>query len=374
MKLAVFHVDDSRNLRGGERQVLYLAAELEKLGCRNRIVCRSDSPLDREARERGIETIPLPFLFEGDPISARRLAREVKKAAASLGSGASPILHAHTGHAAATIRAAGRKGPWLRIVHRRVDFRLPERGMSIRKYAEADLVIALSKAIETVLVASGIEGRKIRVIPSAVDLSAFGGSPSPGFKDRLFRDYAIPPASILVGSLMALVPHKDPLNLIAAAEIAVRADKRCHFFMAGEGPLLKDARAMTRRLGLEGRIHLPGQCQDNADLLRAFDLFVLPSRQEGLGSALIEAMACGLPVVGTDAGGIPELIENGRNGFVVPREDPAALAEAILRLAGDDPLRNRMGSASMEMSRRYSTERMARDTLAVYEEALRNRR
>ncbi len=374
MTKLVFHVDDSRNLRGGERQVLYLAAELEKLGCRNRIVCRSDSPLDRAARERGMETLHLPFLFEGDPISAGRLAREVKKAAASLGPGSLPILHAHTGHAAATIRAASRKGPWPRIVHRRVDFRLPERASSIRKYAEADLVIALSKAIATVLVESGIEERKIRVIPSAVDLAAFGGSPSPGFKDRLGREFDMPPASFLVGSLMAMVPHKDPLNLVAAAEIAVRADKRCHFLVAGEGPLLKDARAMAKRLGLEGHIHLPGQRQDNADLLRAFDLFVLSSRQEGLGSALIEAMACGLPVVGTDAGGIPELIENGRNGFVVPREDPAALAEAILRLAGDDRLRSRMGSASLEMSLRYSTERMARSTLAVYEEALLNRR
>jgi glycosyltransferase involved in cell wall biosynthesis len=373
MTKLVFHVDDSRNLRGGERQVLYLAAELEKLGCTNRIVCRSGSPLDREAQGRGIETIHLPFLFEGDPVSVGRLAREVKNAVARLGLESLPILHAHTGHAAAAVQAAGRKAPSLRIVHRRVDFRLPKKASSTRKYAGADIVIALSKAIETILVGAGIDGSKIRVIPSAVDLAAFGGSPNPDFKERLFRDFGIPSASLLIGSLMAMVPHKDPLNLVAAAEMAVRADKRCHFLIAGEGPLLQEARTMVKKLGVEGHVHLPGQREDNADLLRVFDLFVLSSREEGLGSALLEAMACGLPLVGTDAGGIPELIEDGRNGFVVPKENPAALAGAILRLAGDAELRARTGKASLEMSRRYSTERMAQATIAVYEEALRNR-
>lgn len=373
MKLAVFHVDDSRNLRGGERQVLYLAAELERLSCKSYIVCRADSPLDKEARSRGLETIHLPFLFEGDPLSARRLAREVKRITAGLYFGTPPVLHAHTGHAASIVRLAGEKGPALTVVHRRVDFRLPQRASTLRKYAGADLVIALSKAIERILLESGLDGRKIRVIPSAVELAAFGRSAVPGFKDRLLHDLKIPAGSVLIGSLMALVPHKDPLNLVAAAGKAVSADPRCHFLIAGEGPLLKDARALAARLGIAANVHFLGYRPDNRDLLSAFDLFVLSSREEGLGSALIEAMAVGLPVVGTDAGGIPELIEDGQNGFVVPREDADALAGAILRLAADAERRTRFAKRSRELSRRYSSERMARKTLAAYEEALRLR-
>jgi L-malate glycosyltransferase len=367
MKRLVFHLDDSRNLRGGERQVLYLAAGLEKLDCRNVIVCRARSPLDQEARRIGIERIHVPFLFEGDALSARLLARAVKKSVRRSGIKDLPILHAHTGHAAAAVQLAARLVPSLKVVHRRVDFRLPGRASSFRKYEGADLIIALSAAIERILREAGISGSKIRVIPSAVDLAAFERGAGGEARERLLRELEFPPASVIIGSLMALVPHKDPMTLISAAQKVVQADERCRFVIAGEGPLLEVARALTAGVGLESRIRLLGQRRDNADLLRAMDVFVLSSREEGLGSALIEAMACSLPVVGTNAGGIPELIEDGRNGFVVPKADPDALAEALLRLAGDIDLRARFARSSFEKSRRYSIERMAHDTLAAYE-------
>ncbi|MDD8027233.1 MAG: glycosyltransferase family 4 protein [Acidobacteriota bacterium] len=367
MNKVVFHVDDSRNLRGGERQVLYLATGLEKLGGRSFIVCRARSPLDKEARKLGIETIHVPFLFEGDILSAFLLARRIKAVIRRLGPGTLPILHAHTGHAAAAVHLAGRFIPALKIVHRRVDFRPGGSSASIRKYQNADLVIALSAAIERILTESGVDGRKIRVIPSAVDLAAFERSPDGGIRKRLWGELNIPADALVIGSLMAMVPHKDPLNLIAAAEKVVQADDHCRFIIAGEGPLLEIARALVERLGMTDRIHLPGYRGDNADLLRAMDVFVLSSREEGLGSSIIEAMAGGLPVVGTDAGGIPELIEDGRNGFVVPKENPEALAQAILRLAGDADMRAGMGRSSYEMSRQYSIERMAAETLAAYD-------
>ena len=257
------------------------------------------------------------------------------------------------------------------IVHRRVDFKIPNKPFSHRKYRSADLIIALSKAIERILVDSGIDGSKIRVIPSAVDLAAFSGSPNPGFKERLRQGLSIPDDAIIIGSLMALVPHKDPLNLVAAAGQVIQADKRCHFVVGGEGPLLEDMKTLIAKLEIADNFHLLGYREDNVDLLQAMDIYVLSSREEGLGSSIIEAMAAGLPIVGTDAGGIPELIENGRNGFVVPKQNPAALGDAILLLAGDPDLRSRLGYASSELSRRYSTARMARDTLAVYDEALR---
>ncbi len=370
MDKLVFHIDDSRNLRGGERQVLYLAGELAKRGCGGGIVCRARSPLEREARRRGLETIRLPFLFEGDPLTAFLLSRRVKKSVRRAGIQGLPILHAHTGHAAAAVHAAGRFVTGLKVVHRRVDFRLPGRAASVAKYAKADLVIALSSAIERILRFAGVPAEKIRIIPSAVDLAAFERGASGEAGEQLRRELGFPPESVIIGSLMAMVPHKDPLTLISAAQKVVQVDERCRFVIAGEGPLLEVARTLVDGVGLSDRIRLLGQRSDNADLLRAMDVFVLSSREEGLGSALIEAMACSLPVVGTNAGGIPEIVENGRNGFLVPREDPAALAAVLLRLAADPDLRAGLAQSSYEMSRRYSIDRMAEATLAAYEEAL----
>ncbi len=373
MDKLVFHLDDSRNLRGGERQVLYLAGALAGRGCRNLIACRAGSPLEREAGRRGIETLRLPFLFEGDPLSAFRLARLARRLARRSGARSLPILHAHTGHAAAALHAAARFLPALKIVHRRVDFRLPGRASAAAKYAKADRVIALSEAIRGILRQAGVPGGKIRVIPSAVDLAAFERGSGGEARERLRGEWGFPPEAVILGSLMAMVPHKDPMTLIAAAQKVVRSDDRCRFVIAGEGPLLDVARALVAEVGLESRIRLLGQRSDNADLLRAMDVFVLASREEGLGSALIEAMACSLPLVGTMAGGIPEIVRDGRNGFLAPKEDPAALAAVLLRLAGDPDLRARLALGSFEMSRRYSIERMAGDTLAVYEEALAGR-
>lgn len=373
MDRLAFHVDDSRNLRGGERQVLYLAGELARRGFGGGIVCRSRSPLEREARRLGIETIRLPFLFEGDPLSAFLLARRVNAAARRGGLEARPILHAHTGHAAAAVHAAARLVPALKVVHRRVDFRLPERAASVGKYANADLVIALSSAIAGILRLAGVPAPKIRIIPSAVDLAAFERGAGGEARSKLLGELGWPPESVVIGSLMAMVPHKDPMTLLAAAQKVVGADERCRFIIAGEGPLLEVGRTLVDSVGLGDRIRLLGQRTDNVDLLRAMDIFVLSSREEGLGSALIEAMACSLPLVGTDAGGIQELVDDGRNGFLVPKENPAALAEALLRLAGDPALRARLAQGAYEISRRYSVERMAESTAAAYEEALASR-
>jgi glycosyltransferase involved in cell wall biosynthesis len=367
----IFHIEDSRNLRGGERQALYLASELEKRDCKNIVVCRPDSPLEKEALKLGLETAHIPFHFEWDLRAAFLLSRKVKKAAKAYGIQEPPILHSHTGHAAAVVCLARRFVKAVTIVHRRVDFKIPNKPFSHRKYRSADLIIALSKAIERILVDSGIDGNRIRVIPSAVDLAAFSGSPNPAFRENLLRDLNMPADAKVIGSLMALVPHKDPLNFVAAASQVIQADKRCHFIVGGEGPLLGDIKALIAKLGIAGNFHLLGYREDNVDLLRAMDIFVLSSREEGLGSSIIEAMASALPVVGTDAGGIPELIESGLNGFVVPKQNPAALSEAILRLAGDAGMRDAFARRSLELSKKYSKQNMAAETLAIYEEAMR---
>ncbi|MBP7796571.1 MAG: glycosyltransferase family 4 protein [Elusimicrobiales bacterium] len=356
--LITFHLDDSKNLRGGERQVLYLAEELKKLGVENYIVTRKNSPLYFKSKEKTIKTLTLPYLFEWDIISAAMLAYKIKSINKSK---KKVIIHSHTGHTSSLAFLASFFIKAKIIVHRRVDFKIKTSFLSRIKYTKADYIISISEAIKKILIEYGIDKNKIIVIPSSFRLE------KKELKKIVFKD-----KKIIIGSLIALVPHKDPLNLIRAAKIVIESNNNCFFVVGGEGPLKDESAKLIKDLGITDNFQLTGYVEDNASFLNSLDIFILPSREEGLGSVLIEAMNFGLPLVGTDAGGIPEIIENGYNGFVVPRENPQKLAEAILMLIKDKELREKFGKNSFERSKNFTSEIMAKRTLEVYEKAVKD--
>jgi glycosyltransferase involved in cell wall biosynthesis len=149
------------------------------------------------------------------------------------------------------------------------------------------------------------------------------------------------------------VPHKGQRHLIDAAALVVRQVPDARFLIAGEGEL---------------RPALERQRPDVLSLHKSFDLFVLSSTTEGLGTSLLDAMACEKAIVATRAGGIPEVVEDGVTGLVVPPKDHDALARAIVRLLKDRPLRAKMAAAGLARVReRFSAERMVQDTLTVYQ-------
>jgi glycosyltransferase involved in cell wall biosynthesis len=129
--------------------------------------------------------------------------------------------------------------------------------------------------------------------------------------------------------------------------------------------LRDDLEALLDELGLRHRVHLLGQIADPQRLIADADLFVMSSREEGLGTSVLDAMARGIPVASTTAGGLPEMLGNGA-GLLVPPGEPAALAEAVARLAGDDQLRRVLESRGRAAARRFSAERMAGEVRTVY--------
>ncbi|MDD5629391.1 MAG: glycosyltransferase, partial [Elusimicrobia bacterium] len=153
----LFHLDGERGLRGGERQLLYLAAALRARGHRNTVVCRGGSPLEAEARRQDFAVESLPFFMEWDPLSAWKLRRLVRSAQR-------PVLHAHTAHAAALAACAG---PWAGlpwVAHRRVDFELSGWLSRRLKYDRAGRVVAVSGAIARILERSGVPSARISVV------------------------------------------------------------------------------------------------------------------------------------------------------------------------------------------------------------------
>ena len=375
-RLTIFHLDDERGFRGGERQLLYLASALRAAGHENIVCCRGGSALESEARRQGFAVLVLPFAFEFDLGSARLLARAAKRRNR-------PVIHAHTGHTVGIAAASRLFGGPLAIAHRRGAS--PLRGGFSRwlKYDRVARVVAVSHAIEEILKRGGLAARHIAVVPDCVPVSLeewhAAGFLSPRFAPasperramarRAMADaFGIDREASWVGNLAALVPLKDHATLIAAAASVVRRKPDTVFLIAGEGPEQERLQADIENRGLTGRIVLLGH-YDAAELFAAIDVFVLSSSREGMGSVLLEAASCGVAVAATAVGGIPEVVQDGHTGLLVPPRDHEALAGAITRLLDQPDLARQLGATARAALPRFGLTTTARLMEAIYDTA-----
>jgi glycosyltransferase involved in cell wall biosynthesis len=374
--LLIFHLDDGKELRGGQRQLLYLVKELNKLGHINPIICRKNSPLEHTAKRKGFDTMTLPYFFEWDPVSAFLLNHKIKAMAAAYDYRKPPILHAHTSHTAAISYLSSLGMDCVRIAHRRVDF-VPHRGWSSKfKYGKAHRVIAISAPVKNIMLSLGLSQEKISVVNSTIDLDETpwedGGFEKYREEARraIAQRFAIPCEAQWIGSLIALVPHKDPENFAKAAALVRETHPEAHFLLAGAGALAGEIRRLIRILGIEDRFHLLGHYDDPYELLSALDIFVLPSSEEGMGSVLIEAMNSRLPIVATRAGGITDVIEDRANGLIARVKDPADLAAAQVELLENPPLKHRISEEGHRRRLNFSSPKMAELILKIYGQEL----
>jgi glycosyltransferase involved in cell wall biosynthesis len=213
----------------------------------------------------------------------------------------------------------------------------------------------------------GEQARRLRIVPRG-RLAVIRNGVDPAYVSSSVERGAPATRSVPVLTFVGrLAPQKDPLCLLEA----VRGLSLGSLLMIGEGPLRREIHERIRRHALAGRVTLMDPRPDIPDVLAASDIFVLPSRWEGLPLAIIEAMMAGLPVVATRVGGVPELVEDGVTGFLVPPGDPKALAAALERLASNAGLRRRMGAAGRAKAlREFRLERMLSETARLYQDLL----
>ncbi len=211
---------------------------------------------------------------------------------------------------------------------------------------------------------------KFRVIPSGVELEGFGSLPAeegPAVRATL----GLPQSGPVVGSVGRLDRVKGYDLLVEASAVVLRDRPEAWFVVAGDGQERRALEAQARRLGVAERWLFLGWQAHLEPLYPALDLSVLPSRNEGMGRAAVEALACGRPVVATAVGGVPSVVEDGVTGLLVPPEDPQALASAILHLLEDETARRRMGEAGPQRVReRFSSQAMLDGINQVYRDLL----
>jgi glycosyltransferase involved in cell wall biosynthesis len=153
------------------------------------------------------------------------------------------------------------------------------------------------------------------------------------------------PGEVVIGTIARLVWYKGLEDLLKAAALIVRRYPSARFLVVGDGPLRQALEEKARALRLNGTVRFLGAVPNASSLLPHFDIFVLSSLWEGMSNSLLEAMAAGKPVVATDVGGSPEVVIDGKTGFLVPPKDPEALASAILHLLADRELARNLGEA-----------------------------
>jgi glycosyltransferase involved in cell wall biosynthesis len=363
------HIDTARTWRGGQNQVLLTVNGLREIGQRSALVAHPDGELRRRAAE-GLDLIPIAPRMEMDLHAGWKLARVIKRLAPD-------IIHAHDPHGVAmaslalslgSSSAKGARGgdtaarPAL-VASRRVDFHLKGNSFSRWKYRQVDCFIAASEAIRRMLVQDGVPEDRTVTVHEGIDIDHVLAALPVDVHAAFFLPHGAP----VVGNVAALVPHKGQRDLIEAAHLVVQDLPDARFVILGEGELRDHLERLVRERRLEKHVLLPGFRTDVLGCMKAFDLFAMSSVTEGLGTALLDAMACGLPIVATRAGGIPEIVDDEVTGALVPVRDHHAMAAAIVRLLNDTALARRMGEAGFARVReRFTVERMVEQTAAVY--------
>jgi glycosyltransferase involved in cell wall biosynthesis len=357
------HVDTARTWRGGQNQVLLTVNGLRAIGQRATLVAHPDGELRRRVAE-GLDLIPLAPRSEMDLSTAWKFARLVKRLAPD-------VIHAHDPHGVAMASLAlSLAGPSAQaagapaiIAARRVDFHLKGNSFSRWKHRQVDCFIAASDAIRKMLLADGVPADRAVTVHEGIDVDHVVAAPPVSVHEAFWLPHHAP----VVGNVAALVPHKGQRYLIEAAHLVVQEIPDARFVILGEGELREHLERQVHDHHLEKHVLLPGFRTDVLGCIKGFDLFVMSSVTEGLGTSLLDAMACRRAIVATTAGGIPEIVEDGVNGLLVPPRDAAALAAAIVRALRDDALRNDMADAGFaRVCERFTVERMVAGTAAVY--------
>ena len=343
--VVICHVNLASGYRGGERQTQLLIEELAARGFRQRLVARRGGEL--ATRCEGITGLDVRQAAS-QPLIAATAARDAG------------LLHAHEARAiyACWLASKSSKTPWL--LTRRVDNPFKSSFMRDRAYRNATRRVGVSNMIRQ-QIEIRYPGSRADVVPDAHANLAAGHQRPAALADRY-------QGKTVIGHIGALDhSHKGQGTIIEAAQRAADLYPELHFVLVGDGR--DEAKFRQASAGL-ANIEFAGHVTEVDDYLSAFDVFVFPSLHEGLGSTLLDAMSFGLPIVATRVGGIPDIVEDGVNGYLVEPEQPEELLAGIRRIIDNSEERSGMAASNRRKADAFSPAAMADRYLAIYREML----
>ena len=272
--------------------------------------------------------------------------------------------------AAIALGAIGHRRPYVvSTVHSSRVRSLEDREMLRALTPEMDRLIAVSRSIETKIAAEGRAGAPVSLIYNGVDLERYDHQEP---CCTLREEYGMVPDAQVVGVVARLEPEKGHPTLLEAWPLVLRAVPHAYLLVVGEGSRREALREQAAELDILERVIFTGRRDDIPAVTAALDVAVLPSYREAQGLTILEAMALSRPVIASNVGGIPEMIEDGVTGLLVPPHDAPALAEAIVRLLRDHPFADMLARAGHDMvHERFCIELMVHAVEAIYDEGAR---
>jgi glycosyltransferase involved in cell wall biosynthesis len=340
------------------------------------ILAPEGGTLSSRAEAAGVAMLPLRHMAPDLDVRSDWLG--LRELVQVLGSAGYDVVHTHSAKAGALGRVAAHRVRVPAIVHSFHGFPFHD----FQSFARRRAYIAIERRLARLTNQFVTDGTwtaaeavrlgiappdRVRAICSPIDVDV--PSVTPATRDRARRLMRLPPEAQVVGTIARLDPQKAPQILVRALAALTRSN--VYAVWVGGGSLLPEVRTLVRRLHLEDRFRLMGERADVADLLPGFDVFAMPSLYEGLPCAVVEAIACGVPVVATAVNSVPEVVVPGRTGILVRPNDAASLAGAIDYLLSHPEEAARMARrAAASLGQRFRPETLGRDLTEVYDLAL----
>ncbi|MHB0912497.1 MAG: glycosyltransferase [Armatimonadota bacterium] len=363
-RIRSLHVETGMHALGGPAQVEYLVAGLKKLGHEACLVCPEGSSISKHAEAAGLDVITVPLHTDLDARFIFRLCRIIRDFKPD-------VVHLHSRRGAdimGGIAARTCRVPAV-VLSRRIDDPVKKGLLSKLKYGPlCDRIIAISNGIVEALRKGGIREDKIICVRSVVDAKRYQSDATPA---DVREELGINNGAKVIAVIAQLIERKGHRFLFQAAPRILEAHPDTVFLVLGEGKLEDDLKRQAGALGIGDRVIFAGFRDDISRVLKAIDLLVHPATMEGLGIAILQAMAACVPVVATHVGGIPESVRDGITGLLIPPKNPDAVADAVIRLLGDPGMRRRMGDAGRGIvESEFSVDTMVEGVLSVYRQVL----
>ena len=343
MQKIITHVNFAKGFRGGERQTQLLIEQLSLLGYKQKLMVRKNSELTKRCNGlKNLEIIEIskPYVLHLNKIKD------------------SSIIHAHETKALQFAYFANllKKIPF--IVTRRVDNPLKTNFLNNLMYTNAKVSVALSKAIEKEILRVAPKA-KTTIIPSAFSDIEVNEESAKEIKNKFDKKF-------LIGHVGALDDkHKGQSIIIDIAKKIEISHPEIHFLLVGGGCDEERFKEMAKDLT---NITFEGFVNNVNDYIKCFDMFVFPSRNEGLGSTLLDVMKIGVPIIASHVGGIPDIIKDGENGLLFDINNPSELEKIILALYKDHKKADSLVSNALKSVEKYSAQNMAEAYIKIYEE------
>lgn len=350
--MKILLLDLGKQMRGGQRQVLYLARHLQNIpGFEPHIVAPEASPLPGRAREWSIPCSTIPAASDLNPVNILSFFKLLKKIRPN-------VIHTNDAKGASLgslAKSASRHD--FKLIHsRRVSYS-PKKGWSTKKYAMGDMIVGVSKEICQAMTGCGIDERKTRVIHSGIDANLYSPRKS---KESLFT----------IGAIGALTKQKGMHVLLdALKELRQKTNlPEWQCLIAGNGPLMNDLQSHANVLGISDAILFLGHAESTT-VLEKIDVLAVPSVDgEGSNAVIKEGWATGTPLITSDLPSNLELVTDKQDGLVFPNRDAKALAEALSRLMTDDDLARSLVKAGHDSVDRFSVQVMGEQYVQLYKE------